>query len=36
MINKSLSALGNVISALTDAKSTHIPYVSSEHFIVAV
>lgn len=26
MINKSLSALGNVINALTDGKSQHIPY----------
>lgn len=26
MINKSLSALGNVINALTDKKRTHIPY----------
>lgn len=25
-INKSLSALGNVINALTDGKSKHIPY----------
>jgi hypothetical protein len=25
-INKSLSALGNVINALTDGKSTHVPY----------
>ena len=25
-INKSLSSLGNVINALTDGKSTHIPY----------
>ena len=30
MINKSLSALGNVISALTDAKSTHVPYRDSK------
>ena len=28
-INKSLSALGNVIYALTDEKSSHIPYRSS-------
>lgn len=26
MINKSLSALGNVINSLTDGKSAHIPY----------
>lgn len=25
-INLSLSALGNVISALVDGKSTHVPY----------
>ena len=30
MINKSLSALGNVISALTDAKATHVPYRDSK------
>jgi kinesin family protein 5 len=29
-INKSLSSLGNVINALTDAKSTHIPYRDSK------
>lgn len=29
-INQSLSALGNVISALVDAKSTHIPYRDSK------
>lgn len=29
-INSSLSALGNVISALTDAKSSHIPYRDSK------
>ncbi|PVU97359.1 hypothetical protein BB561_000610 [Smittium simulii] len=29
-INKSLSALGNVINALTDGKSTHIPYRNSK------
>jgi kinesin family member 5 len=29
-INKSLSALGNVINALTDGKSTHIPYRDSK------
>ena len=34
MINKSLSALGNVISALTDAKATHIPCVSENHAVV--
>lgn len=28
-INKSLSALGNVINSLTDGKSAHIPYRSS-------
>lgn len=28
-INKSLSCLGNVINALTDGKSTHIPYRNS-------
>ena len=30
MINKSLSALGNVINALTDGKSTHVPYRDSK------
>lgn len=30
MINKSLSALGNVINALTDGKSGHIPYRDSK------
>ncbi|KAF2070629.1 hypothetical protein CYY_008053 [Polysphondylium violaceum] len=30
MINKSLSSLGNVINALTDGKSTHIPYRDSK------
>ena len=29
-INKSLSALGNVIKALTDGKSSHIPYRDSK------
>ena len=29
-INKSLSSLGNVINALTDAKSSHIPYRDSK------
>jgi Kinesin motor domain len=29
-INKSLSALGNVINALTDGKSTHVPYRDSK------
>ena len=29
-INSSLSALGNVINALTDGKSTHIPYRDSK------
>src|ERR1700685_2795408 len=29
-INKSLSALGMVINALTDGKSTHIPYRDSK------
>ena len=29
-INKSLSALGNVINALTDGKSSHIPYRDSK------
>jgi kinesin family protein 5 len=29
-INKSLSALGNVISALTDGKSAHVPYRDSK------
>ncbi|PRP86919.1 hypothetical protein PROFUN_03667 [Planoprotostelium fungivorum] len=30
MINKSLSALGNVINALTDGKSAHVPYRDSK------
>lgn len=30
MINKSLSALGNVIHALTDKKATHVPYRDSK------
>jgi kinesin family protein 5 len=30
MINKSLAALGNVINALTDGKSKHIPYRDSK------
>lgn len=30
MINKSLSELGNVINALTDGKSKHIPYRNSK------
>jgi hypothetical protein len=30
MINKSLSALGNVINALTDPKTSHIPYRDSK------
>ena len=30
MINKSLSALGNVINALTDGKSKHVPYRDSK------
>lgn len=30
MINKSLSALGQVINALTDEKSTHVPYRDSK------
>jgi kinesin family protein 5 len=29
-INKSLSALGNVINALTETKSSHIPYRDSK------
>ncbi len=29
-INKSLSALGNVINSLTDGKSTHVPYRDSK------
>jgi kinesin family protein 5 len=29
-INKSLSALGNVINSLTDGKSSHIPYRDSK------
>ena len=29
-INKSLSTLGHVIKALTDGKSTHIPYRDSK------
>jgi kinesin family protein 5 len=29
-INKSLSALGNVINALTDGKSSHVPYRDSK------
>ena len=31
-INLSLSALGNVISALVDGKSKHIPYRDSEKY----
>ena len=30
MINQSLSSLGNVINALTDGKSSHIPYRNSK------
>ena len=30
LINKSLSALGNVVNALTDGKSGHIPYRDSK------
>ncbi len=30
MINKSLSALGNVINSLTDPSSKHIPYRDSK------
>lgn len=30
MINKSLSALGNVINALTDANASHVPYRNSK------
>ena len=30
MINKSLSALGNVVCALTDQRSAHIPYRDSK------
>ncbi len=30
MINQSLSSLGNVINALTDGKSTHVPYRNSK------
>ncbi|KAK9839872.1 hypothetical protein WJX81_007676 [Elliptochloris bilobata] len=30
MINRSLSAMGNVVCALTDARSTHIPYRDSK------
>lgn len=30
MINKSLSTLGQVINALTDGKSTHVPYRDSK------
>lgn len=30
LINKSLSALGNVVNALTDGKSSHIPYRDSK------
>lgn len=33
-INKSLSALGNVINALTDGRSTHIPYRDSKVRVV--
>jgi len=29
-INQSLSTLGNVISALVDGKSTHVPYRNSK------
>lgn len=31
-INLSLTALGNVISALVDSKSGHVPYRSAEQF----
>lgn len=30
LINKSLSALGNVVNALTDGKSAHVPYRDSK------
>lgn len=30
LINKSLSALGNVVNALTDGRSAHIPYRDSK------
>ncbi len=30
LINKSLSALGNVVNALTDGKSSHVPYRDSK------
>ena len=30
LINKSLSALGNVVNALTDGRSSHIPYRDSK------
>lgn len=29
-INRSLSALGNVVNALTDGKATHVPYRDSK------
>lgn len=32
-INKSLSALGQVINALTDEKQTHVPYRSTNYSI---
>ena len=30
LINKSLSALGNVVNALTDGRSSHVPYRDSK------
>ena len=30
LINKSLSALGNVVNALTDGRSNHVPYRDSK------
>lgn len=30
LINKSLSALGNVVNALTDGRSAHVPYRDSK------
>ncbi len=30
LINKSLSALGNVVNALTDGKTSHVPYRDSK------